>query len=215
VFTLEQTFHGQLCDCVEEWECSADMSKTYSGWLGRQVVLQVKAGESLVPLRGLVVNESNNVLRFRLDGCWEVDIYKEMVWRVEIDNYEAFQLGNWRAGNEAPAAVRSDSMPMLSRSQSRFFDRWWSEHFSWQLMWKTIISAGLVGSILFVLALHMSVAGPARFICGYLGLVLSAVSLGCGMFLLIESFREQSPILAKCSKLLASFLDWFRQPIHL
>jgi len=57
----------------------ADMSKTYSDWLGRQVVLQIKAGESLVPLRGLVVNESNNALRFRLDGCWEVDIYKEMI----------------------------------------------------------------------------------------------------------------------------------------
>ena len=35
-------------------------------------------------------------------------------------------------------------------------------------MWKTIISSGLVGSILFFLALHMSAAGPARFLCGYL-----------------------------------------------
>jgi hypothetical protein len=61
----------------------------------------------------------------------------------------------------------------------------------------------------------MSVAGPARFICGYLGLVLCAVSLGCGVWVLIEWYREQSHILAKCSKLLASFLDWFRQPIHL
>ena len=193
----------------------ADMSKTYSDWLGRQVVLQVKAGESVVPLRGLVVDESNNVLRFRLDGCWEVDIYKEMVLRVEADNYQAFQLGNWRAGNGAPAAVRSDSRPMRRRNQSRFFDRWWSEHFSWQLMWKTIISSGLVGSILFFLALHMSAAGPARFLCGYLGLVLCAVSLGGGVFLLIEWFREHSHIWARCSKLLASFLDWFRQPIHL
>jgi len=191
------------------------MSKTYSDWLGRQVVLQIKAGESLVPLRGLVVDESNNVLRFRLDGCWEVDIYKEMVLRVETDNYEAFQLGNWRADNEAPVVVRSDSMPMLSRNQSRFFDRWWSEHFSWQLLWKTIISAGLVGSVLFVLALHMSVTGPARLICGYLGLVLCAVSLGCGVWSLIEWFREHSHILAKWTKVLASFLDWFRQPIHL
>jgi RNase P/RNase MRP subunit p29 len=50
----------------------AYMSKTYSDWLGRQVVLQIETGESLVPLRGLVVNESNNVLRFR---GREVDIY--------------------------------------------------------------------------------------------------------------------------------------------
>jgi len=103
------------------------MSKTYSDWLGRQVVLQIKAGESLVPLRGLVVHESNNALRFRLDGRWEVDIYKEMILRVEADNYEAFQLRNWGADTQAPGAARSDSMPMISRN--RVFDRWWSKHF--------------------------------------------------------------------------------------
>jgi RNase P/RNase MRP subunit p29 len=193
------------------------MSKTYSDWLGRQVVLQIKAGESLVALRGLVVNESNNALRFRLDGCWEVDIYKEMILRVEADNYEAFQLRNWEASSKAPGAVRSDSMPMLS--WNRVFDRWWSKHYSWQLWWKTIISAGLAGSVLFVLALHMSVPAPithfVRFICGYLGLVLCAVSLGCGVGVLIESLREQSHVFAKWSKLFASFLDWLRQPIRL
>jgi hypothetical protein len=55
---------------------AAYMAKTYSDWLGRQVVLQIEAGESLIPLRGLVVNESNNALRFRFDGGWEVDIFK-------------------------------------------------------------------------------------------------------------------------------------------
>jgi hypothetical protein len=60
---------------------------------------------SLIPLRGLVVNESNNALRFRLDGGWEVDIYKEMILRVEADNYEAFQLRNWEASNKAPVAA--------------------------------------------------------------------------------------------------------------
>jgi hypothetical protein len=196
---------------------AAYMPKTYSDWLGRQVVLQIEAGESLIPLRGLVVNESNNALRFRLDGGWEVDIFKEMILRVEADNYEAFQLRNWEAGNKAPDTARSDSMPMLS--WNRVFDRWWSKHFSWQLWWTAIISAGLAGSVLFVLALHMSVPGPityfARFICGYLGLVFCAVSLGCGAWVLIDSIRMQSHIFAKWSKLFASLLDWFRQPIHL
>jgi RNase P/RNase MRP subunit p29 len=193
------------------------MSKTYSDWLGRQVVLQIEAGESLIPLRGLVVNESDNALRFRLDGGWEVDIYKEMILRVEADNYEAFQLRNWETSNKAPVAARSGSMPMLRWNP--VFDRWWSKHFSWQLWWKTIISAGLAGGVLFVLALCMSVPGPithfARFICGYLGLVFCAVSLGCGVRVLIDSIRTQSHIFAKWSKLFASFLDWFRQPIHL
>jgi RNase P/RNase MRP subunit p29 len=196
---------------------AAYMPKTYSDWLGHQVVLQIEAGESLVPVRGRVVNESNNALRFRLDGGWEVDIFKEMILRVEVDNYEAFQLSNWEASKNPPDAGRSDSVPMLS--WSRVFDRWGSKHFSWQLRWTTIISGGLVGSVLFVLALHMDVSGPithfVRFICGYLGLVFCGVSLGCGVWVLIDSIRTQSLIFAKWSKLVASFLDWFRQPIHL
>ena len=146
-----------------------------------------------------------------------MDIYKEMILRVEADNCEPFQLRNWEASNEAPDTARSDSMPMLS--WSRVFDRWGSKHFSWQLWWTTIISGGLAGSVLFVLALHMTVQGPithfARFICGYLGLVFCALSLGCGVWVLIESVRKQSHIFAKWSKLFASFLDWLRQPIHL
>ena len=193
------------------------MSKTYSDWLGRQVVLQIETGESRVPLRGRVVNESNNALRFRLDGRWDVDIYKEMILRVEADNYEAFPLRNRGAINKAPGASRSNSMPMLSCN--RAVDRWWSKHFLWQLPWKTIISAGLAGSILFVLAPHVSVSGPgshfARFICGYLGLLLCGVCLGYGARVLIYSIRTQSHILARCSRLVASFLDWSRQPIHL
>jgi RNase P/RNase MRP subunit p29 len=193
------------------------MSKTYSDWLGRQVVLQIETGESLVPLRGLVVNESNDALRFRLDGGWEVDIYKEMILRVEADNYEAFQLRNWETSHKAPGATCSDSMPRLG--WNGVFDCWCSRHFSWHLWPRTIIYAGLAGSVLFVLALHMSVPGPiphfARFLCGYLGLVFCAVSLGCGVRVLIDSITTQSHSFAKWSKLVASFLDWFRQPIHL
>jgi hypothetical protein len=196
---------------------AAYMSKTYSDWLGRQVVLQIEAGGSLVPLRGLVVNESNNALRFRVDGGWDVDIYKEMILRVEADNCEPFQLRNWEASNKAPCTARSESMAMLS--WNRVFNRLWSEDFSWQSSWKTVIFAGLVGSALFILALRMSVPGPihqlAQFICGYLALVLCAVSLGCGVWVLIDSIRTQSHVFVRWSKLLASFLDWFRQPIRL
>ena len=195
---------------------AAHMSKTYSDWLGRQVVLQIEVGESLIPLRGLVVNESHNALRFRVDGGWDVDIYKEMILRVEADNCESFQLRNWEASNKAPDTARSDSKPTLS--WNRVFDRWWSKHFLSQLWWTAIIPAGLAGSVLFVLALYMSVPPItpfAQFICGYLGLVFCAVSLGCGVWVLIESIRTQSHVFAKWSKLLASFLDWFRQPIRL
>jgi hypothetical protein len=63
------------------------MSNTYSMWLGCQVVLHIETRESRVPLRGLVVNESGDVLRFRIGGCWDVDIFKEMIVGVEADNY--------------------------------------------------------------------------------------------------------------------------------
>ncbi len=193
------------------------MANTYSDWLGRQVVLQIETRESLVPLRGMVVNESNNALRFRLDGGWEVDIYKEMILRVEEDNYEAFQLRNFEAGNITPVAAFTDASPMLR--WNRAFDRWWGKHFSWHLWSKTILSVGLAGSILFVLALRMSAPGPiahfVRFICGYLGLMFLALSVGCGVWVLIDSIKTHSHIFSKWSKLFASFVEWFHQPIHL
>jgi len=163
-FTFGQTFHCLLCDGVGAGSVIAYMSKTYSDWLGRQIVLQIETGESLVPLRGLVVNESNNTLRFRLDGGWEVDIYKEMILRVEADNHEAFQPRNWEAGHKVPDAARADSMVTLR--WNRVFDRWWSKHFSWQLPWKNILSAGLAGSVLFVLALHTTMPGPIAIEAG-------------------------------------------------
>jgi hypothetical protein len=84
------------------------MCKAYSVWLGRQVVLQVDSGESRVPLRGRVVNESNDAIRFRLDGRWDVDIFKEMIVRVEADNYPAPNLSALRPSNRT-ARVRPDA----------------------------------------------------------------------------------------------------------
>jgi hypothetical protein len=213
---VDRHFKVTLRLCRSEGEVCSHMSKTYSDWLGRQVVLQVEAGESRVPLRGLVVSESNNALRFRLDGCWDVDIYKEMILRVEAADYEVFPLNNRGAVNKAPVASRSDSRSMLN--WNRAMDCWWSKHFSWQMRWKTIIAAGLAGSILFVLALRMSSLGPGshflRFMCGYLGLVFFAVSLGCSARVFIYWIRTRSHVFARCSKLFASFLDWLRQPMR-
>lgn len=62
------------------------MSIAYSVWFGRSVVLQIDAGESWVPLRGHVVGESSNAVRFRLEGRWEVDVPKELVLGVEPGN---------------------------------------------------------------------------------------------------------------------------------
>jgi hypothetical protein len=189
------------------------MSNTYSVWLGRQVVLHIETRESRVPLRGLVVNESGDALRFRIGGCWDVDIFKEMIVGVEADNYGRLP-SSLGPSNGALDVSRSGSM--LMPNWNRALDLWWSKNFSRQMLWKTLAFAGLAGSILFVLSWQMSASEPgsysARVICGFLGLVFCAVSLGCGTSLLIYSTTTQSQVVASWSKMFVSILRWLRQP---
>jgi hypothetical protein len=63
------------------------MERAYATWLGQLVVLQVEAGDMRVPLRGTIVGESPDALRFRIGEGWDVDIYKTMVLSVEEDNW--------------------------------------------------------------------------------------------------------------------------------
>jgi hypothetical protein len=67
------------------------MSRNYSVWFGRSVVLQIDAGESKLPLRGKVVGESGYAIRFRLEGRWDVDVPKKLVfgyrtWPPEVEH---------------------------------------------------------------------------------------------------------------------------------
>jgi len=63
------------------------MTATYTGWMGQQVVLQISAGDMRVPLRGTIISESPDAVRFRIGEGWDVDIYKAMVLSVEEDNW--------------------------------------------------------------------------------------------------------------------------------
>ncbi|MBI3404924.1 MAG: hypothetical protein HY046_05655 [Acidobacteria bacterium] len=63
------------------------MEGGYALWMGQPVVLQVSAGETQVPLRGTIVGESMDAVRFRLGDGWDVDIYKNMVLAVEEENW--------------------------------------------------------------------------------------------------------------------------------
>jgi len=38
-----------------------------------------------VPLRGMILGETEQVIRFRVDQAWDIDIYKSMVLAVEQD----------------------------------------------------------------------------------------------------------------------------------
>jgi len=63
------------------------MQSAYASWVGQAVVLQVAAGDLRVPLRGVIVGESDGAVRFRIGEGWDIDIYKPMILAVEQDNW--------------------------------------------------------------------------------------------------------------------------------
>jgi hypothetical protein len=62
------------------------MQGGYAVWMGLPVILRVATGNQRVPLRGSLVSETNDVVRIRIAGSWEVDIYKSMIVAIEHDN---------------------------------------------------------------------------------------------------------------------------------
>ena len=66
---------------------SIDMPSAYTSWVGQAVVLQVAAGDLRVPLRGIILGESEGTVRFRIGETWDIDIYKPMILAVEQDNW--------------------------------------------------------------------------------------------------------------------------------
>jgi hypothetical protein len=63
------------------------MPSAYATWIGQAVVLQVATGDLRVPLRGVIVGESDGAVRFRIGEGWDIDIYKAMILAVEQDNW--------------------------------------------------------------------------------------------------------------------------------
>ena len=63
------------------------MTSVYETWVGQPVVLQVATGELRVPLRGVIVSETGDAVRFRVGDGWDVDVFKNMILAVEEDNW--------------------------------------------------------------------------------------------------------------------------------
>jgi hypothetical protein len=61
------------------------MRSSYTKWTGHAVVLQVSTADLRVPLRGVIVGESNDALRFRIGESWDIDIFKNMILAVQED----------------------------------------------------------------------------------------------------------------------------------
>jgi hypothetical protein len=69
------------------------MTSAFALWLGQPVVLQVAADDSAVPLRGMIVGESNATIRFRAQaGREDFDICKAMILAVEEDGWASVQV---------------------------------------------------------------------------------------------------------------------------
>jgi hypothetical protein len=63
------------------------MPSAYASWVGQAVILQVAADDLRIPLRGVIVGESETTVRFRVGEGWDIDIYKPMILAVEQDNW--------------------------------------------------------------------------------------------------------------------------------
>lgn len=68
------------------------MPSAYATWLGQPVILQVAAGELRVPLRGVIVGETDAAIRFRVGDGWDIDVYKPMILAVEEDNWASINM---------------------------------------------------------------------------------------------------------------------------
>jgi hypothetical protein len=63
------------------------MEAGFKSWVGQPVVLKVSAGDVTVPLRGTIVGEGLDTVRFRIGEGWDVDIFKSMVLAVEEESW--------------------------------------------------------------------------------------------------------------------------------
>jgi hypothetical protein len=62
------------------------MPSVFALWVGQPVILQVAVNEFCVPLRGVIVGESESSVHFRVDeGREEIGIEKIMILAVEQD----------------------------------------------------------------------------------------------------------------------------------
>jgi hypothetical protein len=61
------------------------MPNAYSSWIGQPVVLQVASGDLRLPLRGVILGESNSAIHFRVGKDWDFNIHKVAILAVEQD----------------------------------------------------------------------------------------------------------------------------------
>lgn len=59
----------------------------YMQWAEQSVILQVATADLRVPLRGVIVAETDQSVRFRIEEGCDIDIYKHMILAVEEESW--------------------------------------------------------------------------------------------------------------------------------
>jgi hypothetical protein len=72
---------------MQTLQSGADVRGVFTQWAEQSVVLQVKSADLRVPLRGVILGETQRSVRFRVDDSWDIDIYKHMILAVEEDSW--------------------------------------------------------------------------------------------------------------------------------
>ena len=70
-----------------EMQTAESVQGVYGQWTAQAVVLQVKSADLRVPLRGVILGETRQSIRFRVDDSWDIDIYKHMILAVEEESW--------------------------------------------------------------------------------------------------------------------------------
>ena len=70
-----------------EMQTVQSVQGVYGQWTAQPVVLQVKSMDLRVPLRGVILGETQQSIRFRVDDSWDIDIYKHMILAVEEESW--------------------------------------------------------------------------------------------------------------------------------
>lgn len=72
---------------MQRAQSAQQVQGVYGQWADQLVVLQVASADLPVPLRGVIVGETQESVRFRVDDSLDIDIYKHMILAVEEDSW--------------------------------------------------------------------------------------------------------------------------------
>jgi len=65
------------------------MEGIYAAWIGQPVVLQLATEGMRVSLRGVIIDESAGIVRFRHGDDLVIDIFEDMILALEEDGWTA------------------------------------------------------------------------------------------------------------------------------